>query len=193
VDRPPGEGPGQPGVDGPEGELAGLGPAPVGIGQVQQEGELGGRGVGGQAQALGLEGEAGPHRAQVLPAHAGADRGARRPLPADRRRPLVGDPHPGHRPGPGGQRLGGDLEGGAGQLGRVELDEVGHRGGGQHLAVHGGGHLARFRHHRGPHPAGARVDGQHRARLAHGVTGAGCGRRPRTRPGSRRTWRRGLR
>ena len=72
-----GQRPGQPGVDRPEGQLAGRGPAPVGVGHVEEEGELGGRGVGGEVQPLGLEGQAHADGAEVLPADAGPDRARR--------------------------------------------------------------------------------------------------------------------
>ena len=65
--------------------------AAVGVGHVEQEGELGGRHVGREADALGLQHEAHADGAQVLPADAGPDRLARGAVPHDRRRPLVGD------------------------------------------------------------------------------------------------------
>ena len=87
MQRPLGQDPGHPGVDGAEGQLAPLGPRPVGIGQVEDGGQLGGRGVGGHADALALQLEAGADGPQVLPAEARARPG--RPSPG---------PTPGWRP-----------------------------------------------------------------------------------------------
>ena len=91
--RPPGEDPGHPGVDGAEGQLAALGAGPVGIDLVEDGGQLGGRGVGGEPDAPALELEAGADGAQVLPSEAGSDRDAGGPVPHDGGGPLVGDAH----------------------------------------------------------------------------------------------------
>ena len=76
-------------VDGAEAEVAGA----VGVGLVEEVGELGGRRVGGDADAVGLQHEAGADGAQVLPPEPGADGLARGPVPHDRGGPLVGDAH----------------------------------------------------------------------------------------------------
>ncbi len=58
-----GEVPGQPGVDRADAQV----PRAVGVGLVEQPGRLGGGGVGRHPDAVGLEHQTGPHRAQVLP------------------------------------------------------------------------------------------------------------------------------
>ena len=65
--------PRHPGVDGAEAQVAGA----VGIGQVEEHGELGGRLVGRHPDALVPQHQARPHRAQVLPADARARRARR--------------------------------------------------------------------------------------------------------------------
>ena len=71
----------------------------------------------GQPETLGLERQAGAHRAQVLPADARGHRLAGGPVPHDGGGPLVGDADAGHRPavGQGGR---GHLEHGVGHARR---------------------------------------------------------------------------
>ena len=131
----PDEGPGHPGVDGAEAELAPLGPGPVGIDLVEDGHHLGGRGVGGQPDALGLELEAGADGAQVLPADARADRARRWRGPTRWSRPAGWRcPTPSTGP-PSAERGAGHLEHGVGHGGGVELDQAGSRGVGQHRDV----------------------------------------------------------
>ena len=105
-----GQGPRHPRVDGAEAQVA----LAVGVGDVEQDGELGGRGAGGDVDALGLQAEAHARGAQVLPADPGTHGDARGPVPQHRRRPLVGDAHRRHRPAGGGERGPGHLQGGGG-------------------------------------------------------------------------------
>ena len=72
--------------------------AAVGVGQVEEVAELGGRRVRRHADAVALQHQAGADGAQVLPADGRADGLAGGPVPHDRRRPLVGDARP-RRPG----------------------------------------------------------------------------------------------
>ena len=130
VQRTVGQDPGDPGVDGAEGQLPPLGPRPVRVGEVEDGGQLGGRGVGCDPDALALQLEAGADRAQVLPAEARPDRLARRPVPHQGGGPLVGDPDGRHRAAVG-QAAGGHLGDGRGDGRAVELDESGERGVGQ--------------------------------------------------------------
>ena len=75
-------------VDRAEAQVAVAGALDV----VEQPGDLGGRLVRGERQVvLGLGRDALADRAQVLPAERRPDRLARRPVPHDRARPLVGD------------------------------------------------------------------------------------------------------
>ena len=85
------EDPGHPGVHRAEAQLAPLGPGALGVDLVEDRHHLGGRGVGGDPDALGLEGETGPDGAQVLPADARGQRCPGGPLPHDGRGALVGD------------------------------------------------------------------------------------------------------
>ena len=85
---------------------------------------LGGRGVRGDPDALGLEGETGPDGAQVLPADARAERCPGGPPPHDGRGALVGDAHAVDRTTVG-QRGPGHGEHGAGHDPGVELDQPG--------------------------------------------------------------------
>ena len=85
--------PGHPGVDRAEAQLAPLGPGALGVDLVEDRHQLGGRGVGGDPDALGLEGETGSNGAQVLPADTGGERCPGAPLPHDGRGALVGDAH----------------------------------------------------------------------------------------------------
>ena len=117
------QGPSRPGVDRAEAQLASARSRPVGVGQVEQRGQLGGRGVGGQTDAVGLELEAGAHGPEVLPADAGPDGLARCPLPDHGGGALVGDPHRLDRTTLVGQGRGGHLEHGGGHGGGVELDQ----------------------------------------------------------------------
>ena len=119
--------PGDPRVDGAETEVAALGPGPLGVDLVEDGHHLGGGRVGRQANALGLQDEAGADGPQVLPSDAGRDRPARRPLPDNAGRPLVGDPD--RRNGAAcSQRVAGDRERGLGHPRRVELDQPRRRG-----------------------------------------------------------------
>ena len=67
-----GEGPGDPAVDRPETELAPFGPRPLRVDLVEDGHHLGRRRIRCQPDPLGLQHQAGPDRAQVLPADAGA-------------------------------------------------------------------------------------------------------------------------
>ena len=91
------EGPGHPAVDRPEAEFALFGPRPVGVDLVEDGHDLGRRRVRGQTDSLGLQDEAGPDGAQVLPTDAGRDGLAGGALPHDARGTLVGDPDARHR------------------------------------------------------------------------------------------------
>ena len=150
--------PRHPGVDGADAQVTGA----VGVGLVEQVRGLGGRLVRREAQPLGLPDEAVADRAQVLPAEAGADGLAGRPVPGDGRGPLVGDADGRHRPA-GGQRRPGDLERRVGQGGGVELDQAGGGGGGEDGPVLDGGDRRIRAHHRASHPRRADVDDEDRA------------------------------
>ncbi len=169
------QGPRHPGVDGAEAEVA----VAVGVGQVEEHGQLGGRFVGRHPDPLRLEGQAGPHRPQVLPADAGPHGDTGRPVPDDGRGALVGDPDAPDRAG-GVQGGPGHLEDGTGHGGGVELDEGRRRGGREHLDVVDvvDGPVAVDR--RGPHPRGADVDDED----AHGRP-LTASRAPRTATGAR--------
>ena len=152
VERALGEVPGDPGVDGADAQVAGA----VGVGLVEQVGDLGGRRVGRDAEPVGLEHEARADRAQVLPAERRA-RPARRWRGPTRswtpagwrcrpRRP--GRPRPAP-PGPPRARP-------SAMRGGVELDQPRRRGVRQQLAVLLDGDRGVGPHDRGPQPARAR-------------------------------------
>ena len=153
VDLALGEVPDDPGVDRADAEVA----AAVGVGPVEQVGDLGGRLVGGEAQALALPDQAVGDGAQVLPAEAGGDGHAGGPLPDDGGGPLVGDADAVDRAGLG-QAATGHGEGGVGHLPGVELDQPGHGGRGQHLHPVLGHDRGVGAHDRRPHAGRADVD-----------------------------------
>ena len=141
-----GEGPGDPGVDGPEAQVT----SPARVGLVQEPLELRGRLVRRQADAFGPQLQAPPDRSQVLPADPGPDGFARGPVPEHGRAALVRDTDRTdgpevleRRPGHAGHDVGHD--------GRVELDKA---GGGrrreQRLAVLGDDARRRRRPRRAP-------------------------------------------
>ncbi len=154
-----GEGPGHPGVDGAEGQLAACRAGTVGVGLVEDGRNLGGRRIGRHPEALGLELDAGAHRAQVLPPEPGSDRDAGGPVPDDGRRALVGDAHGVDRPA-GGQTAGGDLFHRCGDGGCVELDQTGERRLRQHRDVVDVLDGRVRTDHRAPHSRGTHVDDQ---------------------------------
>ena len=118
--------PRHPGVDRPEAEFAALRAGAVRVDFVQDGQQLGGRRVGCQTDAVGLQDEAGADGAQVLPTDARGERTAAGPLPDDGRGALVGDAHPGYRTA-GFERSTGHGEDGVGHGGGVELDDPGSR------------------------------------------------------------------
>ena len=111
-----------------------LGPGPVRVDLIEDGHHLGGRRVGGEPDALGLERQAGPDRAQVLPADARRQRRAGGPVPHNGRGALVGDAHAVDRTAVG-QRRPGHGQHGAGHDAGVELDQPGRRRVGQHGCV----------------------------------------------------------
>ena len=117
-----GECPGDPGVDGAEAQIT----RAIGVGHVEQEGELGRRRVGCDAQPLLAQHETHAGRAQVLPSDTGADGLARRSVPHDRRGPLIGDAD-GVDGTSGCQRGVRAFERGLGHGCRVEFHEAGSR------------------------------------------------------------------
>ena len=130
------ERPGHPAVDRAEAQLPRFGPRAFGVDLVEDGHHLGGRRVGGQADALALEDEAGAHGPQVLPADAGGDRPSAGALPHDARGPLVGDADARHR-ATVRERGMGHLQDGVGHACRVELHQArapASRGGGGHGA-----------------------------------------------------------
>ena len=119
--------------------------------------------------------EAVADRAQVLPAEAGTDRLAGRPVPHDGRGPLVGDPHRRHGPALG-QGGAGHAPGRVGQGQRVELDEARGRGRRQRPAVVDRGHGGVGVDDRPPDARRADVDDEQRP--GHGrLAGGGALRR----------------
>ena len=126
--------PGHPAVHGAEAELAGLGPDSVRVDVVEDRHQLRGRRVRGQADAVGLQHQACSHRAQVLPADARSGRPARRPLPDDRRGPLIRNPHRFYRSAVA-ECCVRHLQDGVGHHGGVELDEPRSGGVGEHRGM----------------------------------------------------------
>ncbi len=106
----------------------------VGVGQIEEHGQLGGRFVGRHPDPLGLQGQAGPDRPQVLPTDPGSDGDAGRPVPDDGGGPLVGDADAPDRSG-GVESGTSHLENRGGHGGGVELDEGRGRRRGEDLDV----------------------------------------------------------
>ena len=166
------QGPGHPGVHRAEGQLAPLRPGAVRVGQVEQGGHLGGRGVGGHPDPLGLELQAGADGAQVLPPEARARPARRWPGPRRWSTP-AGWRCPPRRTGPPvGQARRGHLDHGVGHGDGVELDQPGERGVGQHRHVVDVLDGAVGADHRPPHPGGADVDDQDAHGQGTGPNGA---------------------
>ena len=124
------EDPRHPRVHGAEAQLAGGRPGAVGIDGVENGHQLGGRRVGGEADAFGLQRQAGADGAEVLPPDARGQRLAGGALPDDGRRSLVGDPD-----GLDGASVAecgvGHVEDGVGHQRGVELHQARRRGVGQ--------------------------------------------------------------
>jgi hypothetical protein len=148
-----GQVPREPRVDRADAQVA-LAPGVVLVEQVR---DLGGRGVGGHAQPVGLEHQTGADGAQVLPSQRRPDRFARGSVPHDRGRALVRD----------ADRLDGaalrqhrarDLQRDVGHPGGVELHEPGRRGVRQQLAVALDGDRGVGSHDGGPQAARPHVD-----------------------------------
>ena len=115
--------PGHPGVHRTEAQLPGDGPRAIGVDRVEDGHEFGRRGVGGKADPLGLEFEARPDGAQVLPSDPGGKRHPRGPFPHDARGPLVGYAHRIHR-APVAECCVRHREDGVGHARRVELHQT---------------------------------------------------------------------
>ena len=177
-----GEAPQQEGVDGAEGEMAGLGERARALHVVEQPGDLGGREIGIEQQpGLGRDRRLVPRplqrpahvgRAPVLPDDGAVDRLAAAPVPDDAGLALVGDADGGNVAGRelgGGERLPRRLHRRAPDVLRVVLDPARGRVVLGELALPRPERAQVRSEYDGAARRGALIDRQNRPRLGHAL------------------------